>query len=120
MCLLVILMVVIVVTILLLLVVIHQILPVAVRIEISCTFLRIFIDFAFNSDSSKNCAPGCPDSWIGDKYCDRACRNAACGFDAGDCEIGELYKDLYGVALTQEVSIFYYIDFIIFSLLIYL
>ena len=36
--------------------------------------------------NSTDCAPGCPDYWIGDDYCDVACANEACGNDAGDCE----------------------------------
>jgi hypothetical protein len=33
-----------------------------------------------------DCAPGCPDWWIGDGECDSACNVAACSFDDGDCE----------------------------------
>ncbi|XP_051911382.1 N-acetylglucosamine-1-phosphotransferase subunits alpha/beta isoform X2 [Hippocampus zosterae] len=32
-----------------------------------------------------NCAEGCPGSWIKDGYCDKACNNSACDWDAGDC-----------------------------------
>ncbi|MGB0589457.1 MAG: hypothetical protein ACPGU1_07245 [Myxococcota bacterium] len=31
------------------------------------------------------CAPGCPNDWIGDDFCDQQCNVAACGFDDGDC-----------------------------------
>eukprot|EP00054_Salpingoeca_dolichothecata_P026886 m.194338 g.194338 ORF g.194338 m.194338 type:complete len:1063 (-) comp25794_c0_seq7:1091-4279(-) len=31
------------------------------------------------------CSQGCADSWMGDRYCDRACNVAECGFDTGDC-----------------------------------
>lgn len=30
-----------------------------------------------------NCAPGCPDTWLGDKYCDAACNKEECGWDVG-------------------------------------
>ena len=32
-----------------------------------------------------DCASGCPDSWVGDGYCDEVCNVTACGFDRGDC-----------------------------------
>ena len=35
----------------------------------------------------KQCATGCSDNWLGDKYCDRACNVVECGFDGGDCGI---------------------------------
>ena len=28
---------------------------------------------------------GCPSSWVGDKFCDDGCNNAANNFDNGDC-----------------------------------
>ena len=31
------------------------------------------------------CAVGCPVAWIDDGYCDEACYNAACRWDAEDC-----------------------------------
>jgi len=31
------------------------------------------------------CAPGCPDSWIGDGYCDAVCNVLECTYDGGDC-----------------------------------
>ena len=31
------------------------------------------------------CAVGCPVAWIDDGYCDEACYNAACTWDAEDC-----------------------------------
>lgn len=34
---------------------------------------------------SPYCSSGCPNNWLGDKVCDRSCKNAACGYDAGDC-----------------------------------
>eukprot|EP01114_Cavostelium_apophysatum_P003574 TRINITY_DN1353_c0_g2_i5.p1 TRINITY_DN1353_c0_g2~~TRINITY_DN1353_c0_g2_i5.p1 ORF type:complete len:1245 (+),score=388.40 TRINITY_DN1353_c0_g2_i5:191-3925(+) len=50
----------------------------------------------------KYCAANCPDTWIGDKYCDRNCKVADCGFDAGDCDTAELFNGLYGVALEHD------------------
>ena len=32
-----------------------------------------------------SCSEGCTDTWIGDGYCDQACNNKDCNFDAGDC-----------------------------------
>ena len=37
-------------------------------------------------DPTISCAPGCSDYVNGDGICQEACNNAACGFDAGDCE----------------------------------
>jgi len=34
---------------------------------------------------SGECAPGCPDSWLGDGVCDSVCNVAACNYDNGDC-----------------------------------
>jgi len=35
-----------------------------------------------------NCADGCPDSWLGDCFCDLSCNKSACEFDGGDCVNG--------------------------------
>lgn len=32
------------------------------------------------------CAINCPDSWVGDNWCDSACNNSACNWDDGDCD----------------------------------
>lgn len=40
----------------------------------------------------------------GDKYCDRACKTVDCGWDAGDCDIAELYKNVWGYAIQPGVS----------------
>jgi len=37
------------------------------------------------STSYGECAPGCPDSWLGDGVCDSVCNVAACNYDNGDC-----------------------------------
>mmetsp|Transcript_34187 Transcript_34187/g.88262 ORF Transcript_34187/g.88262 Transcript_34187/m.88262 type:complete len:1149 (-) Transcript_34187:393-3839(-) len=31
------------------------------------------------------CNTGCPNTYLGDRFCDRACKVAECGYDAGDC-----------------------------------
>ena len=48
------------------------------------------------------CKVGCPDAWLGDKYCDAMCNDAACGFDGGDCADAPLYSELAGFALTLD------------------
>ena len=57
-------------------------------------------------DSNKNapnfdkyCSKGCPDSWVGDKYCDRACKTADCGMDGGDCGLNEVFANVPGYVL---------------------
>ena len=32
------------------------------------------------------CNPKCPNSWINDGYCDKACNTSECDFDGGDCD----------------------------------
>ncbi|GAB5363523.1 hypothetical protein AAMO2058_000890500 [Amorphochlora amoebiformis] len=33
------------------------------------------------------CAPGCPEAWLADKYCDTACNTSMCNWDEGDCRL---------------------------------
>ena len=40
------------------------------------------------------CAKGCPDAWVGDGMCDHKCDSAACAFDGGDCDAGEVRTDV--------------------------
>jgi UDP-N-acetylglucosamine-lysosomal-enzyme len=54
------------------------------------------------SPTEHYCVPGCPDSWIGDKYCDRACRNVQCGMDAGDCGVDQIAENLFAIVLTAD------------------
>lgn len=35
--------------------------------------------------TSPDCSPTCPNSWLGDQYCDNTCNTLECGFDLGDC-----------------------------------
>ena len=39
------------------------------------------------------CAPGCPESWRGDMYCDESCNVEECDFDDGDCLLAESESD---------------------------
>ncbi|KAH9259168.1 hypothetical protein BASA81_002788 [Batrachochytrium salamandrivorans] len=32
-----------------------------------------------------DCSSTCPNSWLGDQYCDNTCNTLECGFDLGDC-----------------------------------
>jgi len=54
------------------------------------------------SEGIGHCSSGCLDSWIGDRYCDRACRNPECGMDAGDCGIDLVYQNINGMQLTDS------------------
>lgn len=47
------------------------------------------------------CAPGCPDSGIGDGVCDNSCNVAACGYDGGDCAITECNAG-YSIAVNND------------------
>jgi hypothetical protein len=42
---------------------------------------------------SANCNGMCADGWLGDKYCDGACNNADCGYDATDCGVQPFLDD---------------------------
>ena len=37
------------------------------------------------------CARGCPDNWLGDRFCDRNCNVPGCGFDATDCGTSDIF-----------------------------
>ena len=55
--------------------------------------------------SSRYCASGCPVTWIGDKVCDRACQDAACGYDGGDCGLSMIKEhDIYSVVLNENTA----------------
>ncbi len=50
-----------------------------------------YIEDSFYAWSVRNallaqCAPGCPDSWVGDGFCDSDCYVASCSYDGVDCE----------------------------------
>eukprot|EP00899_Mesostigma_viride_P014005 jgi/Mesvir1/22605/Mv14053-RA.4 len=46
------------------------------------------------------CSDGCLPPWIGDKYCDKACENEACGFDGADCGIEKMTTGMFFYNLT--------------------
>lgn len=50
--------------------------------------------------SSDYCGPGCLNSWLGDRYCDSACRTPDCGYDAGDCGT-EKWEELLGYTVCM-------------------
>eukprot|EP00117_Sycon_ciliatum_P012243 scpid10762/ scgid2510/ N-acetylglucosamine-1-phosphotransferase subunits alpha/beta; GlcNAc-1-phosphotransferase subunits alpha/beta; Stealth protein GNPTAB; UDP-N-acetylglucosamine-1-phosphotransferase subunits alpha/beta; N-acetylglucosamine-1-phosphotransferase subunit alpha; N-acetylglucosamine-1-phosphotransferase subunit beta len=56
-----------------------------------------------NKDKSKYCHGSCADTWIGDRYCDTACNVLECGFDGGDCEVGN-YHRLWSHPLNTAVG----------------
>ena len=75
------------------------------------------------TDKSRYCASGCPVTWVGDKVCDRACTNADCGWDGGDCGYNIIKENkMYGkianpndfnhsiVKIPKDIANFY-IDF---------
>ncbi|CAM9251979.1 unnamed protein product, partial [Ectocarpus fasciculatus] len=48
------------------------------------------------------CAKGCPETWVADKTCDNKCKNAACGWDIGDCGLDLLAEGLPHVSLSMK------------------
>jgi UDP-N-acetylglucosamine-lysosomal-enzyme len=53
--------------------------------------------------TTKYCSFGCPNTWIGDKVCDRACKNKECAFDGGDCGLELIEASIAGVQLTPHI-----------------
>ncbi|KAK5580536.1 hypothetical protein RB653_000556 [Dictyostelium firmibasis] len=51
------------------------------------------------------CSRGCPDSWVGDKHCDRMCKNEDCGYDAGDCGVEIMFTSMKGYEINSNTSI---------------
>ena len=47
------------------------------------------------------CAPGCTTGWLADRYCDTICNNQKCGYDMGDCGIGN-FKNLFEIKIVKE------------------
>ncbi|KAL6078212.1 N-acetylglucosamine-1-phosphate transferase subunits alpha and beta [Balamuthia mandrillaris] len=58
-----------------------------------------------NSEANQYCSWGCPDSWIGDKYCDEPCKNKDCGMDAGDCGVETVISNVYGANVTESGAV---------------
>lgn len=56
------------------------------------------------------CAPKCPNTWIRDGYCDKACNNAQCEFDGGDCNITtqNIVPNNQGICFTSFVHLVYF------------
>jgi hypothetical protein len=50
------------------------------------------------------CTTGCPSNWLGDKVCDKACKNVECGFDLGDCGPEILYENIPGIVLREGME----------------
>lgn len=52
------------------------------------------------------CSPACANTWLADKYCDRACNTFQCAYDMGDCGIELFHTRLYQVDLfsPQDLS----------------
>ena len=65
-------------------------------------------DWSHNSAShtapTEQCTPGCQGSWLGDRYCDKACRHVDCGMDAGDCGTDALLAGVPGVHAYQGMN----------------
>ncbi|KFM76285.1 N-acetylglucosamine-1-phosphotransferase subunits alpha/beta, partial [Stegodyphus mimosarum] len=61
----------------------------------------------FQIRTNKNyCNEDCADTWLADRYCDRACNVQACGFDAGDCGVENFHK-LPELVLSKDHTQYY-------------
>ena len=52
-------------------------------------------------DSTDQCNSGCINTWLGDRYCDNACRVKSCGYDAGDCGT-ENWNELFSIQVKKS------------------
>ncbi|CAF0956251.1 unnamed protein product [Brachionus calyciflorus] len=48
------------------------------------------------------CNPNCPNSWIRDGYCDKACNTTECDFDGGDCDFSKSPNSARQTFLNQS------------------
>ncbi|KAF0979544.1 hypothetical protein FDP41_001408 [Naegleria fowleri] len=62
---------------------------------------------SLKSNYNNYCSASCPDSWIGDRFCDRPCNVKECGFDAGDCDFKELKRVLLHQDVTEDLNVIY-------------
>ena len=69
----------------------------------SCSLATSFVGTGSyqSSYTSRYCSAGCPDTWIGDRYCDRACNVPACGYDGTDCGVTDMAANLFHVNLSS-------------------
>eukprot|EP01103_Thecamoeba_quadrilineata_P002665 TRINITY_DN1257_c0_g1_i1.p1 TRINITY_DN1257_c0_g1~~TRINITY_DN1257_c0_g1_i1.p1 ORF type:complete len:1024 (-),score=211.29 TRINITY_DN1257_c0_g1_i1:198-3269(-) len=51
------------------------------------------------------CQRTCPDSWIGDKYCDNTCKTLECAFDGGDCGAEIIFSSMHGVSVANNTRL---------------
>ncbi|XP_013415616.1 N-acetylglucosamine-1-phosphotransferase subunits alpha/beta-like [Lingula anatina] len=51
-----------------------------------------------------NCQEGCPNTWIRDGYCDKACNSSECDWDGGDCTGGntQVGSNNFGAQFPQN------------------
>ncbi|GFT50884.1 hypothetical protein NPIL_95291 [Nephila pilipes] len=62
----------------------------------------------FHIRAFKNyCNNECADTWLADRYCDKACNIRECGFDAGDCGLENFHKISQLLLLPEQT--FYYL-----------
>ena len=52
--------------------------------------------------ATKYCTTGCPNSWVGDKVCDKSCKVPSCAFDGGDCGVELIQQHLPELRLEAE------------------
>ncbi|PVD33947.1 hypothetical protein C0Q70_05209 [Pomacea canaliculata] len=55
------------------------------------------------------CHTGCANNWIADKYCDQACNNLVCGYDAGDCGTQHFHEMHSQILKPETVEKQYYV-----------
>ncbi|KAL5473979.1 hypothetical protein EMCRGX_G028549 [Ephydatia muelleri] len=53
------------------------------------------------SSTLDHCSAGCLNAWLGDRYCDQACRVPQCGYDAGDCGVDQ-FSELFSIDVNAS------------------
>eukprot|EP00762_Andalucia_godoyi_P002468 ANDGO_02653.mRNA.1 Exopolysaccharide phosphotransferase SCO2594 len=73
----------------------------------SSTFWNSWSSSTVSDRQKRQCAPGCPDTWLNDKFCDSACKSMACGYDASDCglDIMESHMDFGSITSTDVAQL---------------
>ena len=58
--------------------------------------------YAPSPSGDDQCRSGCPDSWLGDKFCDKNCNYLECGFDAADCSWDDALAQLSVINVNEQ------------------
>ncbi len=69
------------------------------------TARQMFLNQSVLALAELYCSPACANSWLADKYCDKACNTLNCAYDMGDCGVDRYKDELYHVDLFRPNEI---------------